>query len=297
MNALNQLVAYIAGLFSNEPTTAHEYFAWAIVILAILAILLVLRWLVNWFFHTNEIVANQKHIIALLETHRSMATNGRQANAIPAPSAPTMMVPQTQIRQHPIDDEFSEILNVRPHNMGGQRVMRPQPLAPQPVPQVVTNAAPAQPMRLAPNIPPAPATSPPVPNVNVPAQASPVMSAPSQPSGAAPFSPQPNMVTSDPPTAEIQAKPVNTSVTMLGSPEQRAERQLEAREAMRLAEQAANATRSKTADIPNIPTALVRTYSATKTNPLTGKRVGDNPASNSDGDRQDGVPSQFQLRD
>lgn len=287
MNALNQFVTQLATFIGEPPMSTRV--AWVVVAVAALFLLWLLRWLINWYFKTNQIVANQEHIIALLETHRSMAQPGRPStSAIPVPTAPSMTQP-APIRQHPIDDEFSEILNVRPHNLGGaQRSPRPQGAGP----------APAQPVRMTPNLPPPPAgisnQSPP-PNFTAPN--SPAIAAPSNSANADVFAPPPNEAKVAAPSAELEAKPVNTSVTMLGSPEQRAERQMEAREAMRLAEQAANATRSKTADIPDIPTALVRTYSGGKTNPLTGKRVGDNAANNADGERQDGIPSQFQLRE
>lgn len=292
MTALNEFVTLLAGFIGEPPTSTRV--AWVVVAVVTLFVLWLLRWLINWYFKTNEIVTNQKHILAILETHSSMAINGRQLNAIPVPAQPNM-VPPTQIRQHPIDDEFSEILNVRPHNLrGGQTQMRPQP-----VPRSVTNNVPAQPVRMTPNLPPPPSSPP----ASVPIQApaanfsppqSPVISGPGNPL-AAKASAQANEAKETLPSPEIKAKPANTSVTMLGSPEQRAERQMEAREAMRLAEQAANATRSKTADIPDIPTALIRTYSGGKTNPLTGKRVGDNAGS--DSERKNNVPSQFQLRD
>lgn len=294
MNALNQFVTQLATFIGEPPMSTRV--AWAVVAVAALFLLWLLRWLINWYFKTNQIVANQEHIIALLETHRSLAAPGRATTgAIPVPTAPTMAQPSAPIRQHPIDDEFSEILNVRPHNLGGaqqQRAARPQP-----APKLAPSPAPTQPVRMTPNLPPPAGISNQSPPPNFNTQAAPVMSVPNQSRPSDASVTPPAEVKVSPPSAELEAKPVNTSVTMLGSPEQRAERQMEAREAMRLAEQAANATRSKTADIPDIPTALVRTYSGGKTNPLTGKRVGDGAASNLDGDKKDGVPSQFQLRE
>lgn len=283
MSMLNQFVTQLATFISDTPNTTATSVAWVVTIALLLFALLLLRWVFNWFIRVNEIVANQDHIIELLESRATAGASTRQSvvtpnlNMRPVASIPAMAAPNAQVpvRQHPIDDEFSEILNVRPHNMGGNAVARQQP-----APQVVT----------------------PMPSTQQPAQASPNLRPPTlpnnmqEPSPVAPVSigsnPQMEKVTPVP----IQPQPNNTSVTMLGSPEARAERQLEAREAMRLAEQAANSTLSKTADIPDIPTALVRTYAASKTNPLTGKRVGDRSPSQFGDEDNDSIPNQFQLR-
>lgn len=296
MNMLNQFVTQLATFIGETPSA--KTIAWVVTVILILFALLLLRWLFNWFTRANEIVANQEHIIEMLESRSMAGASARQSsvtpnlNMRPVASLPPEMAANASapVRQHPIDDEFSEILNVRPHNMQSQMMQRPQP-----VPSVVSPVPPSQaPVQPASGLRPStlPSTAPqPIPAA--PVAAAPVVSAPT---AAAPTAAAPVQVLQEAaPAPVIQPQPTQTSVTMLGSPEARAERQLEAREAMRLAEQAANSTLSKTADIPDIPTALVRTYSASKTNPLTGKRVADRaPLSDDD---QDAVPNQFQLRD
>lgn len=272
MNILNEFVTYLAGRIGGDANALPV--AWVVTIVGLLFLLWLLHLLLRWYFRTNEILANQEHLIELLESRAQIAsarsaitnapspaiTNAPSPARISAASPPSS--PPPPVRQHPIDDEFSEILNVRPHNLDDSRTVRPQPVLQQPV----TNLPSLQPPPAMPNPPPATipqeTTSLRPPSIPPPAPARPAtMTA----SGTTPGDLLREAET-------IQAKPANTSVTMLGSAEQRAERQMEAQEAMRLAEEAANATRSKTADIPDIPTSLVRTYSPPKTNPLTGRR-------------------------
>ena len=278
---INQFVTQLA-TFIGEGSSAIAV-AWAVTVVLMVFALWLLRWLFNWFFKANEIVANQELIIEMLEA-RGVGAPSPVRQQVAAPPGLNMRAPAPvpqPVRQHPIDDEFSEILNVRPHNLSQQRQSPVPPvLAPSPAPVPV----------------PVPATQAPkaMPNLRQPAQPQP--NTLPEPAVMSTTGVEPTAKVAAKTVVPIQAQPANTSVTMLGSPAARAERQMEARESMRLAAQAANSTLSKTADIPDIPTALVRTYSASKTNPLTGKRVADRTSIQSGDENGDAIPSQFQLR-
>lgn len=295
---INQFVTLLATFIGEGPNATRV--AWVVTIVLALFALWLLRWLFNWFFKANEILANQEHIIELLEARPIAVAAARQGGVpaglnmrppAPLPTAPVGVAPMP-IRQHPIDDEFSEILNVRPHNVNRQTAAAPPP-APVPASRGVATA-PAQPVNTSPSLRPPTLSNAAVPNVAVPSAT--LSDAAQQPTVMASSGIEPGQLMEETNTMPFQAQPANTSVTMLGSPEARAERQMDAQEAMRLAEQAANSTLSKTADIPDIPTALVRTHSSSKTNPLTGRRVADRSVAQPESENGDAVPSQFQLR-
>jgi len=298
---ISQFVELLATFIGEGPYATN--IAWGVTIILLLFALWLLRWLFNWFFKANEIIANQEHIIELLEARvsapfsarppmaASPTLNMRPPSPIAAASSPA------QVRQHPIDEEFSEILNVRPHNLrNSSSATRQSPVPPvfTPTSSIPASPAPASPAPVSP-VP----VSPMKDTSQVKTQSVQPIAIPSafqKSNEEAETTVKPVVEIEDKSVVAVQAKPANTSVTMLGSPEARAERQMEAREAMRLAAEAASSTLSKTADIPDIPTALVRTYSPSKTNPLTGRRVPDRSTNQAEGENEDDVPSQFQLR-